>query len=219
MKFRWIPISLIIVQCLKTWTWFRDIDLSSAYPIVNKDYLWYYIRALNAHDFFTQSGRMWGYNPFLSAGTPDGPLDMGTTFLSTIGHFFSGVLSIRSTLLFVEIMSFALVPLLMLPIVRNWGGSWKQAWIAFAVTVFTYGVYEPFSVGFMNVGLFGFQMSVFVALWVVSLFYRWILDRSWKMWAGWTVGLGGPLFDSSFSALDCLASVVPVLCYLFQKNQ
>lgn len=81
----------------------------------------------------------------------------------------------------------ALAPFLILFSVRNFGGSWRQAWISFGFCALLYGHMGLHSASMLRHGFFPFQMGAFLSLWSVSLGWRWSQDGSWKNWA-WMTG-------------------------------
>lgn len=180
-----VILALVGLQTLKMWDWFRRVDFASGQPLVNVDYVEFYGRALRAHHFLSTAGRFWGYDPFDMAGYVSGPfLEVGVHFMSLLAHALSSAIPIGVTLLIYEVATLSLAPFLVIPTVRNVGGTREQAWAAFAVIVLVFGFLDPFSEGLYRVGLHGFMVAGFVSLLQVSLAWRWFAGGSWRVGAG-----------------------------------
>jgi len=182
MSFSWVTRALMAFHVIKMFSWFAKIDFLSGDPIMNVDYAQFYGRALRAHAFLSSSGRFWGYDPFDMAGYVSGPfLEVGVHFISLVAHALSGVVPIGTTLLVLEVAGLSLAPLLVLPAVRNIGGTRTQAWSAFALVTLIFGFLDPFSERMHRLGLYGFMVAGFVSILQVSLVWRWLASGTWRL--------------------------------------
>ena len=182
LRHAWIP-ALILFHFVKVFFLFKNIDFSSPFPILNQNYALYYARALRAHEFLTHAARMWGYDPFEMAGYISGVYQsVGSYFFNLIAHLFYPLLSIGKTLLLIEMGGFLTAPFFLFWAARNFGGDKTQSWMAFGVAALMSWVVDFFSAVILESSLFGFQISVFVGLWQVSLLWKWMKQGGWQTW-------------------------------------
>lgn len=201
---------LIALHAVKMFLWFRHIDFSSPFPVVNYDYIQYYARVLRAHEFLSRSGRFWGYNPFESAGVVT-CFDVGTYLFGYICHWLSPLISIGRSLLFIEIIGLAITPVLALMAVQSLGGSRNQQWAAFGMSVFLFGALDPISAGVIGSGLFGYSVGSFFFVWFIGAILKWSDDFSWMSWT--KAGLLGGISLLIHPAVAIL--MIPVFPILF----
>lgn len=184
-KFRcgWICIaSLLGLQIAKTLFLFRGVDLSVPFPVVNVDFITYWARATRTHIFLQRCGQNWGYDPFQMGGYVT--IETGGIFLNLVPAYFSSLMPIWKSLLFLEFSFFLLVPLIFGLSVY---GALKDPWIsciAGAIVVFMYGWFEPFTRLFITVGAFAFQMATVVGFLQMASFWRWLKEGKWSYWCG-----------------------------------
>jgi len=177
------PWGLVLAHIGKLMYWFRGVDLSSPYPIINFDYIQYYARMVRAHEFFERAGRFWGYDPFQMAGYVSGPfLDVGTYFFSVVAHWLSPFISIRTTLLFFTIFVFFVAPFCIWIFVKCLGGSSTRAWVAFGLAVLAVGHLEFVTRGILFQGLLGYQMAAYLAFIQVGLLWMWCHEQKLSTW-------------------------------------
>jgi len=142
--------------------------------IYNYDYPYHYYHNLIVKVFYNQ-GRSWGYNPFLRAGYPVG-LAMDNTFLQLLSSFFP-----RSVHLFIlKIWSGGMLlslPFLFFITIRNFKFSRKVSIIG----VFIFLIYQyssPLINNAIYFGIFNFIFSSVLVIFYLSLFYRFLENKS-----------------------------------------
>jgi hypothetical protein len=178
----WIWLFVLSYAC--KWIYlFHRVDFSSDFPIVNNDYIQYYARVLRIFEFL-KHGRFWGYDPYEMAGYPAVLREVGTFFMAVLAYGLSALFSVKTTVLFCEMAGHLLVPLLIVPTIRNIGGSKENAAVGFAILVVMYGGVDLLSSVVITQGIFGFTLACFVAIWHTSLFWRWLVRKEWSTW-GW----------------------------------
>jgi hypothetical protein len=174
----WIWIFIVSYAC--KWIYlFHKVDFTSEFPIVDDDYVQYYARVLRIFEFL-KHGHFWGYDPYEMAGYPAILREVGTFFMAVIAYALSGLLSAKTTVLWCEIIGNVGVPLLIIPTIRNFGGKKAHVLAGFAMFAVMYGGIDMLSTVAITQGIFGFLMGCFVAVWHVSLFWRWLHDKRWS---------------------------------------
>jgi len=182
------PLFLISLHFFKISYWFHKIDFSTGLPIINVDFIQYYARAIRAQEFISRSGRFWGYDPFQSAGNVSGLYnEVGNYLTNYICHWLLPLLPITRTLLFIELISLALISFTILAVVKNFGGSSNVSWTAFGFVLLGWGVLEPLTAYVIHGGIIWFQLAMFFSIWHVSLFWKWVQTRELRILVWFTV--------------------------------
>lgn len=179
---------LLGLHGVKFFTVFRKVDIFHGFPLINTDLVLYYVWIRRAHEFLESAGRIWGYDPYMSAGYVFGPiLGIGTHFFAVVTFALIRWIPLETSLLYLELLSYFFMPFFLLPTVKNFGGSRSQGWLSFAFCTFIYGVYVPAqTVDVLTGSLFTFQVACFISFWQVSLLWKWIQIRSHLTWAIYT---------------------------------
>src|SRR5262245_24881047 len=184
----WAAAGLLTMHVVKVATWFRKIDSHSDLPILNVYFVQYYARALRAHEFLSQFGRYWGFDPFEMAGYPAGLFnEVGTFFTSIACHALARWFSIGSTLMVMEAAGFLLGPLLVTAAVLLWSRNRHAGLTSLAVMVVMYGAFDYFSWRHVDVGLWGYQMACFLAVLQVAVLWRWLQSPNFLWWLALTL--------------------------------
>lgn len=172
LSLRGVAALLVALHVAKILILFRHVDFSSSMPLVDSDYLLYYVRALRTHAFMEGSGRFWGYDPFQLGGFPAGVFEPGSHWMGLLAHVLAPVLSIGRSLLAMEFLALLLMPFAILPAIGLFGGSRRQSWIGFGLLIPLWGLLEPVSYLGVQKGLLGFQLGCFVGIWVAAASWR-----------------------------------------------
>jgi|GEM_PF-3088536 len=181
----------------KNWHWFfitlhlgkmfyllHQVRFSTGFPLTNLDFIIYYSRVLRAHEFLIRSGRFWGYDPFLMGGYVSGPIcGAGVFLVGLITHFLSPLIPISTSFLVIEVGTFLAGPFLVIPTIKNFGGTRLQSWVGFAITTLMLGYFDHFTRPYrlLTVGMPWFMAAVFLAALQVSLVWQWVKKRSAKL--------------------------------------
>jgi hypothetical protein len=164
---------------------FGGVDLSVGFPLVDNDLILVYSWVARAHEFLDLSGRFWGYDPFMGAGYISGPiLGVGTHLVSLLTYVVSGIVPLEISLLWIEIMGRSLAPLAVVLAVRNFGGTSRQGWMAFGLMICLYGLSYAL---YLGRAFFFFEIGVMMAIWQVSLYWKWTFNQRWGNWLSYTL--------------------------------
>jgi len=151
---------------------FSNVDIDSGFPVLNDDYSIHFGHVDPVKEFFRDSYRLWGYDPFYMAGLPKSTVfDADAKSPEIIGVIFSFADSATVYNIYI-FLNYILAPLLFLWSIFNFGlRRWGLA-TGFAAGVFYWWAYPAFR--FNLAGQFAFIFVSHITLLIFSLFYRYV---------------------------------------------
>ncbi len=156
-------------------------------PIITVDYASHYVNAIEMSRFFKQNLRLWGYNPYFSAGFPSGirvAISNHWAFLFNLilGEPLSNPLAFN-----LAIFTAHFLPLpLALMTARNFRIGRVNTLIFALLTVLFLEGYDPARL-FFWVGMYGFVLAVFLCFFMASLFYRYCQEKKSSAFVVFTI--------------------------------
>jgi hypothetical protein len=180
-------------------------------PLVTDDYSLHYTSTLEAVQFFKTKFRIWGYNPYFYAGYISGvffEIDNHLAFLASL--IFADLA--RPALVFnlTILISYLLLPVFSLFAIRNFGTDRPGALSFFLLSMaFIWGGHWLKS--FYYYGMYGFVLSVFMSLYVSSLFYRYVIDKTNTSIIKLLFWASAAFFVHPLASILCLAVCLPIL--------
>lgn len=151
---------------------YSNVDFDSGFPVMNDDYSIHYGHVEPVKEFFKDSGRLWGYDPFYMAGLPKSTVfDADAKSPEIIGLIFSFADSALVYNIYI-FLNYILAPLIFLWSLYNFGlRRWGLA-VGFSAGTFYWWAYPAFR--FNLAGQFAFIFVSHITLLIFSLFYRFV---------------------------------------------
>ena len=187
------------------------------HPITQIDYTWHFVDMVTASRFFEENNRIWGYNPYHSAGTTVGIAlaisnHWALLFSILLGRLFAPALVFNLSIL----SALLLLPILALFTARNFGFKKPNSLLFFALSIFFLRGHNMLT-SFLYYGLYGFVLGTFLSLYTTSIFFRYMRDKTRKNLVLLTFFASLTFFVHPLTFIICLLLCGP-LC-IFHFNQ
>lgn len=187
------------------------------HPIIQIDYTWHFVDMVTASHFFEEDNRIWGYNPYHSAGTTVGIVlaisnHWALLFSILLGRLFAPALIFNLSIL----IGLLLLPILAIFTAQNFEFKKPNSLLFFVLSIFFLrGHHMPTS--FLYYGLYGFVLGTFLSLFTASLFFRYMHYKTRKNLVLLTFFASLTFFVHPLSFIICLLLFGPLGIFHFRQ--
>ncbi|MEM2955978.1 MAG: hypothetical protein QW041_00120 [Candidatus Pacearchaeota archaeon] len=186
-------------------------------PLIHDDYATHFASSINSVHFFMTKFRLWGYDPYHSAGYPSGIiLSMSNHWAILFNILFGWILGDILAFKIAVFLALSILPILALYSAKNYGFG-KINSLAFSIVsmAFVFGLNE--SKKMIVYGMYGYLLSVFLSFFVSSIFLRYINTQKNIDWIKFTLLGAFAFFVHPFSAIICTILCTPIFILNIKK--
>ncbi len=176
--------ALLLLHLLITLYRLPPADLVTNPPLGVNDYTHHFYDAHAASELLEHFGQAWGYDPYFMAGYPAGTIfDIDNKFAEAV-IFAASALGLSQPLVYnlLVLLAFILFPCVILLTARNLKLSPWASTLALALALAVWYLDRTATL-MWRAGLFSFLTTTSLSALVVTLFYIYLENGTWRQWA------------------------------------
>lgn len=151
-------------------------------PIIQDDYAFHFVDAVESASYFKAHYRIWGYNPYYLAGYPSGiflAIDnhWALLFMFVLGGLLPPALVFNLSIFF----SYLILPLLVICTAKNFKMGKTGSLFFFILSIFLISGFPEARAFFIN-GSYAFVMATYLSFYILSLLFKYLNQKNlWNL--------------------------------------
>ena len=186
-------------------------------PIIQDDYAFHFVDAVESVSYFKAHHRIWGYNPYYFAGYPSGiflAIDNHWALLFTL--VLGGLLHPAFVFNLSIFFSYLILPLFIILTGKNFKMGKAASLFFFILSIFLVSGF-PDMRGFFYNGSYAFVLATYLSFYILSLLYRYFHQKSLFNLVKLTIFGCLAFFIHPLSSVICLVFGTPFIVLYFNK--